>query len=168
MKLTMIMAVTVDGMIARNHTHFPDWTCPADKRMFKQMTQKAGAVIFGSRTFEIIGKPLSGRLNVILTRHPERYQAAENLMFSSEAPQRLLENLAYRGFNEVILAGGAVINSLFVKSGLIDEIILTIAPRIFGQGVALFAESCDLNLELLEVRNLETNYLVLHYRVLKS
>lgn len=166
MKLTMMMAVTADGMIARNHAHFPDWTSRADKLMFKEMTQKAGAVIFGSRTYEIIGKPLGGRLNVVLTRHPERYQAAENLMFTAESPQAVVQILAQKGFSEVVLAGGSIINSLFVKSRLIDEIILTIAPKVFGQGVPLFAESCDLNLELLAVRNLEPDYLVLHYRVL--
>ena len=77
-----MMAITADGMIARDHSHFPDWTCPADKKMFKELTQKAGVVIFGSRTFETIGKPLGGRLNIVLTRHPERYDPAENLMFS--------------------------------------------------------------------------------------
>ena len=168
MKLTMMMAVTTDGMIARNHAHFPDWTSRADKMMFKTLTQKAGVVIFGSRTYEIIGKPLAGRLNVILTRHPERYQAAENLIFFSDSPESLLKDLAQKGYNEVILAGGSIINSLFVKARLIDEIILTIAPKIFGQGVPLFSESCDLSLELLEVQNLETNYLVLRYRVLKA
>ena len=166
MKLTMMMAVTADGMIARNHAHFPDWTCRSDKIMFKTLTQKAGAVIFGSRTYEIIGKPLAGRLNVILTRHPERYKSADNLVFSSDSPERLLKNLAQKGYDEVVLAGGSIINSLFVKSRLINEIVLTIAPKIFGQGVPLFSESCDLNLELLEVQNLETNYLVLRYRVI--
>jgi dihydrofolate reductase len=168
MKLTMLMAVTVDGMIARNHAHFPDWTCRADKIMFKTLTQQAGVVIFGSRTYEIIGKPLAGRLNVILTRHPERYQPADNLEFSSDSPERLLNDLAQKGFNEVILAGGSIINSLFVKSRLIDEILLTIAPKIFGQGVPLFSEPCDLALELLEVKNLEADHLVLRYRVLNT
>ncbi len=168
MKLTMMMAVTADGMIARNHAHFPDLTCRADKLMFKALTQKAGAVIFGSRTYEIIGKPLAGRLNVILTRHPERYQPADNLMLWSGSPENLLKDLTAKGYNEVILAGGSIINSLFVKSRLIDEIVLTVAPKIFGQGVALFSEACDLDLELLDVQNLETHSLVLRYRVLYS
>ena len=93
MKLTLMMAVTADGMIARNHAHFPDWTCRSDKIMFKTLTQKAGVVIFGSRTYDIIGRPLAGRLNVVLTRHPERYQPAPNLMLSSESPRSLLNEL---------------------------------------------------------------------------
>lgn len=165
MKLTMMMAITADGMIARDHAHFPDWTCPADKKMFKELTQQAGVVIFGSRTFETIGKPLAGRLNIVLTRHPERYSPAENLLFSSASPKSLLKDLAQRGFKEAVLAGGSIINTLFVKSQLVNEVILTIAPQLFGQGVTLFSESCDLSLQLLEVQNLDAHFVVLRYKV---
>ena len=165
MKVTMMMAITADGMIARNQAHFPDWTCPADKKMFKDRTQEAGVVIFGSRTFETIGKPLRGRLNIVLTRHPERYQSAENLLFSSAPPEILLKNLARQGFKEAVLAGGGIINTLFVKARLINEVVLTVAPQIFGQGVSLFSEPCDVNLQLLEVQNLDSHFVVLRYAV---
>jgi dihydrofolate reductase len=131
MKVTMMMAITADGMIARNKAHFPDWTCPADKKMFKERTQKAGVVIFGSRTFETIGKPLQGRLNVVMTRHPERFKSEENLLFSSASPELLLKDLTRLEFKEAILAGGSIINTLFVKSRLINEVVLTVAPQIF-------------------------------------
>jgi dihydrofolate reductase len=165
MKLTMMMAITADGMIARNQAHFPDWTCPADKKMFKARTQKAGVVIFGSKTYETIGKPLAGRLNIVITRHPERYQPAENLLVSSAAPELLLKDLTQRGYEEAILAGGSIINTLFIKSRLVDEVVLTVAPRIFGQGVPLFSESCDVNLQLLEVQKLDSHFVLLRYAV---
>jgi dihydrofolate reductase len=166
MKVTMMMAITADGMIARDHAHFPDWTCRADKQMFKALTQKAGVVIFGSRTFRTIGKPLAGRLNIVLTRHPERYQPFENVEFCSDHPEKLVADLAGRGYPEVILAGGAIINTVFAKSRLIDEMLLTVAPKVFGQGLPMFSEACDLTLELLKVQTLESHSLVLHYRVI--
>ena len=165
MKITMMMAITADGMIARDHAHFPDWTCPADKKMFKDRTQEAGVVIFGSRTFETIGKPLQGRLNIVLTRHPERYQSAENLLFSSDPPEILLKDLVHRGFEEAVLAGGSIINTLFVKARLINEVVLTVAPQIFGKGVSLFSEPCNVNLQLLGVQNLNSHFVVLRYVV---
>ena len=161
----MMMAITADGMIARNQVHFPDWTCPADKKMFKERTQETGVVIFGSRTFETIGKPLQGRLNIVLTRHPERYQPSENLLFSSDSPELLLKDLDRRGFEEAILAGGSIINTLFIKARLINEVVLTVAPQIFGQGVSLFSEPCDVNLQLLEVRKLDAQFVILRYEV---
>jgi dihydrofolate reductase len=56
MKVTLIMAMTADGKIARHNRHFPNWTGRADKRMFKQLTTQAGVVIMGSGTFATIGK----------------------------------------------------------------------------------------------------------------
>ncbi len=165
MKLTLMMAVTADGMIARNHSHFPDWTCSADKRMFKQLTQSAGVVIFGSRTYDTIGKPLPGRLNVILTRHPERYRPEKDLLFFSDTPEALLELLAEKGYTEAILAGGAIINTLFIKPALVDELLLTISPKLFGQGMTLFSESLDLDLKLIDFRQIEKDTLILRYGV---
>lgn len=165
MKLILMMAVTVDGMIARDHAHFPDWTCSADKKMFKQLTQKAGVVIFGSRTFDTIGRPLPGRLNVVMTRHPERYRPGKNLMFYSDSPERLLDELAKQGYQEAILAGGSIINTLFIKPKLVDEILLTISPKLFGQGVPLFSESMDLDLQLISTQQLEADTMMLRYGV---
>lgn len=165
MKLTLMMAITADGIIARDNAHFPDWTCSADKKLFKRLTQDAGVVIFGSRTYDTIGRPLPGRLNVILTRHPERYRPAEGLLFHSDTPKHLIAELIRRGYDEAILAGGGIINTLFVKSRLVDEILLTISPKLFGQGLTLFTEKLDLDLELINVQQLEANTLLIRYAV---
>jgi dihydrofolate reductase len=165
MKLTMMMAITADGMIARNDAHFPDWTCSADKKLFKRLTQQAGVVIFGSRTYDTIGRPLPGRLNVIMTRHPERYEPSEGLLFHSDTPERLLEQLSRMGHEQVILAGGGVINTLFVKARLVDELLLTISPKLFGQGLPLFTEKLDLDLKLIHLEQLETDTLLIRYAV---
>ena len=63
------------------------------------------------------------------------------------------------------MAGGGIINTLFVKARLINEVVLTVAPQIFGQGVSLFSEPCDVNLQLLEVQNLDSHFVVLRYAV---
>ncbi len=165
MKLILIMAMTVDGMIGRTNSHFPDWTCREDKRMFKRVSQEAGVVVMGSRTFDAIGRALPGRLNVVMTRRPEQYESAENLVFWSGCPRSLLDDLNAKGFETVVLAGGATINSLFARDGLIDELYLTIAPKLFGQGLSLFAESLDLDLELKEVRCLQAQTILLIYRI---
>jgi dihydrofolate reductase len=165
MKLTLMMAVTVDGMIARDQTHYPDWTCKADKQLFKRVTQASGVVIFGSRTYDTIGKPLPGRLNVIMTRYPERYSAQSGLMFYSDSPEQLLRELSAQGYEEAILAGGATINSLFIKPQLVDELLLTISPKLFGQGITLFAEPLDLDLELIDMQQLEAGNVLLRYGI---
>lgn len=167
MKLTLLMAMTADGKIARDQDHFPDWTGKSDKRMFKTMTTEAGVVIMGSRTFKTIGKPLPGRLNVVMTRTPRQWQPADNLIFTADPPPVILENLSARGFHTAILAGGATINALFVQAGLIDEMVVTITPKLFGQGISIFSERMDADLELVESREIEPGILVLHYKFIK-
>ena len=165
MKLTLMMAMTADGMIARDNAHFPDWTCREDKRLFKRETQEAGVVIFGSRTYDTIGRPLPGRLNVIMTRHPERYKPAQGLLIYSDTPRRLMKELENMGYDEVILAGGAVINTLFINARLIDEILLTLSPKLFGQGMTLFTEALDLDLKMIHYQQLETDTVLIRYTV---
>ena len=44
------------------------WHLPAELRWFKQATTGA-VVLMGRKTFESIGRPLPGRLNLVATRH---------------------------------------------------------------------------------------------------
>jgi dihydrofolate reductase len=168
MKVILLMALTVDGKIGKSQDHFPNWTGKADKQMFKNISLKAGAVIMGSKTFDTIGKPLPGRKNIVLTRNKERRSEWDNLIFSAKPPSAILEDLESEGYTEVILAGGAKINLLFAREGLIDEIIVTYVPKIFGSGLSLFAESVSMDLELLELKALCGDAIYAHYRVVRQ
>src|SRR2546422_1140737 len=47
------------------------WHLPEDFKWFKKMTA-GNVVVMGRKTFEGLGKPLSKRINIVLTRHPGR------------------------------------------------------------------------------------------------
>jgi dihydrofolate reductase len=49
------------------------WHLPEDFQWFKKMTA-GNVVVMGRKTFESLGKPLSKRINIVLTRHPGRLQ----------------------------------------------------------------------------------------------
>lgn len=168
LKLILLMALTVDGRSGLNADHFPDWTGSADKRMFKSLSQQAGVIIMGSRTYDTIGKPLPGRLNIVMTRNRERVSANEALRYTAQAPAEIIQMLAEQGYQKAILAGGATINDLFIKADLVDEIIVTFAPLTFGQGLGLYNTSKTLRLSLLDHKALDTNTLMAHYRVEKQ
>ncbi len=167
MKLILLMAVTVDGMIARDDAHFPDWTGRADKRLFVEITKAAGVIIVGSKTFDTIGKPLPGRLMVVMTRNRRRRSRWDNLIFTDRSPAELLADLERRGYREAVLAGGATINDLFAHKHLIDEIRITVSPLIFGRGITLFNTHLDLPLKLRAVQPLEGDLVHLIYDVPK-
>lgn len=167
MKVILLMAITLDGKIGKTPDHFPDWTGPEDKRLFVSITRRAGAVIMGSKTYDTIGMPLPGRKNIVLTRDRRRVSQWENLWFTDASPREVMEVLEKEGYREAILAGGALVNSLFAEAGLIDEIIVTISPTIFGYGLSLFTQEIAMDLKLMDVRRLGTDLVCLEYRVIK-
>jgi dihydrofolate reductase len=165
-KTILLMAQTLDGKIARHSDHFPDWTGKADKRLFVEVTKAAGALIMGSKTFDTIGKPLPGRKNVVMTRDPRRVSSWDNLVFTDLAPHALLNALEAEGYQEVVIAGGTRINSIFMRAGLIDEMMVTVTPMIFGTGIALFEDGIEANLSLKDFKRIDETRVCLHYLVL--
>jgi dihydrofolate reductase len=167
MKLILLMALTLDGKTGKSADHFPDWTGSADKRLFARLSRKAGVVIMGSRTFDTIGIPLPERKNVVLTRNRNRRSRWPNLVYRHDSPKDILADLEAEGFSEAILAGGTLINSLFAAEGLIDEIVVTISPLIFGKGLSLFGEEIAMALALEAVEQIDDQVVCLKYRVPK-
>ena len=167
MKVILVMALTVDGKIGRSSDHFPDWTGTEDKKYFAEISKKAGAVIMGSKTFDTFGSPLPDRKNIILTRDKNRRSRWENLAYTDKKPREILRDLDKEGFSHVILAGGSLVNSLFAEENLIDEVIVSISPKIFGDGISLFAKEISMELELEEMKKIGRNLVFLKYKVLK-
>ncbi len=166
-KTILLMAQTLDGKIAKHSDHFPDWTGKADKRLFVEVTKAAGVMIMGSKTFDTIGKPLPGRKNVVMTRDTRRISHWDNLVYTDRSPGEILEQLASEGYRQVVIAGGTRINSIFMRAGLIDELLVTITPMIFGTGIALFEEGIEARLALKDFKQLDEERVCLTYRVIE-
>ena len=166
MHISLMVAITVDGKIARASNHYPDWTGKADKQLYVEITRKAGVMIMGSTTFDIIGRVLPGRKTVVMTRNPDRRSDHDDLVFTQAPPEQIISDLASQGYQEAILVGGAKINTVFAEKGLIDELILTISPHAFGTGLSIFSETVDLKLALKKFWQLDEDTLCLRYRVI--
>jgi dihydrofolate reductase len=65
MRVSLVVAASDNGVIGRDNG-LP-WHLPADLRHFKHLTLGC-PVLMGRRTHESIGRPLPGRLNLVLTR----------------------------------------------------------------------------------------------------
>ncbi|MBC8439428.1 MAG: dihydrofolate reductase [Deltaproteobacteria bacterium] len=167
MKVILLMAVTADGMIARNSMELIDWTGKADKKYFIHITREAGAMIMGSKTFDTIGKVLPGRKNIVMTRDKTRINQGSDLIFTSQTPKEIINELKIQGFESVALIGGSTVNTLFMKENLIDEVHITIVPRLFGKGLSLFNETLDTLLELMDIEKIDQGHVLLKYRVKK-
>lgn len=161
----MMMAMTSDGKIAKDKTQFADWTSREDKKLFVEISKRCGVVMMGENTFKTFPSPLKERLNVVFTENPEQ-DPIPGVKFVGGEPELVLEELEKMGYSEVLLGGGAYLNSLFLEKGLINEIVLTIEPKIFGNGLSLFNRDLEANLKLLDYRALNDHTLMVHYQVL--
>lgn len=98
-RLTFIVARTSQGVIGLNN-QLP-WHLPEDLASFKKITM-GYPIIMGRKTHESIGRPLPGRLNIIISRN-KNYQAS-----GCEVVSNIEEALAYcKNFSDAFLIGGA-------------------------------------------------------------
>lgn len=167
MKIIFFCVQTINAKIAHDHDELVNWSSPEDKKFFNEETKKCGVVVMGHSTHKTIGRPLPGRLNVVMTRTPDITKNQEGLLeFTDKPPSVLLENLEQRGFAMVAVTGGAQIFSQFLEQGLVDELAITIEPKIFNRGVNIFNDfSLDVALKLLEVRKLNEDAVLLRYTI---
>lgn len=118
MHLSIVVAVAEDGAIGRNGT-LP-WRLPSDLQYFKKVTL-GKPVIMGRRTWEERnGKPLPGRLNIVLSHSLK--EVPEGVLLAASLDEGLA--LARRaGHSEAAVIGGA---SLFKEAALrADELHIT-------------------------------------------
>ena len=98
------------------------WHHPADLRFFKETTMGC-PIVMGSKTWASIGRPLPGRLNIILTRSRNTETPPTVLRLSS--PDEVIE-LARYVKNDLFIIGGAEVFASFADS--IEKWVVTTVP----------------------------------------
>ncbi len=161
-KCFIIAAQTLDGFIARDKNQVSTaWSSPEDKKVFSDITKRAGVVVMGSTTYETINRPLKDRLNIVYSKS----KIFEGVEMTNDEPKVLLEKLEQKGFKEVAICGGSSIYTKFLKAGVVDTIYLTIEPVFFGTGISLFNENLDVKVELISEEKTPSGTIFLEYKV---
>ena len=99
--------------------------------------------VLGSRTYEHaleLGWPYGDTPAVVVTERkwPSTRQSVE--FYSGDLQTLVDEKLAPR-YRNIWLVGGATLSQRFLELGLVDEITLTVAPVLLGDGLRLFGSS---------------------------
>lgn len=103
--VSIVVAVADNGVIGRGNA-LP-WDLPDDLQHFKRTTM-GRPIVMGRKTFESIGRPLPGRLNIILTRDPSWTALGVSVASSIEQAIDLAEGQAFiDGADSVMVIGGA-------------------------------------------------------------
>lgn len=162
--VSLIMAISLDGKIAKKKDHFTNWTSKEDKQLFIQTSKDFGMIMMGCNTFKTFPSPLKNRLNVVFSEESGAEQ--EGVKWVKGEPENVLLELENMGFKRALLGGGTGLNTLFLQKKLISEIILTVEPKIFGSGLSLFNDDFDINLKLLELKKVNEDSYMVRYKVI--
>ena len=105
--VSLIVAATRNQVIGLEN-QMP-WHLPADLRYFKQCTL-GKPIIMGRKTWESLGRPLPGRLNIVISRQADVALAgAEVFADLASAIERGQAWAAQQGVDEVMVIGGGQI-----------------------------------------------------------
>ena len=152
-RVTLHVVASLDGLIARKDNSI-SWL-DSDGSVYEagvsvSAEQAASFVktidcyVLGSRTYEHaleLGWPYGDTPAVVVTSR-ELPRARESVEFYSGDLKTLLEKkLAPPRYRNIWLVGGAMLCQRFLALGLVDEIRLTIAPVLLGDGLRLFGGS---------------------------
>lgn len=175
MKAVLVFVSTLDGKVTKwGNPHVRTWTSRSDQDYFKNEWNKSRLIVMGINTYNVEQiKPSSKHLFIIMTHHPSEYKGIEKLgqlEFTDDSPGKLFERFEKQGHKLMMVVGGAHIATSFFKVQLIDELWLTIEPKIFGTGGSFVVEeNLDINLQLLSSDRVnEQGTLISKYSVIKS
>lgn len=115
--ITIVAAMTPNRVIG--HKGAMPWRVPSDLKRFKKITTP-GAVVMGPKTFASIGRPLSGRFNIVLTT--KRDWEHEGVYVAHSARQAL-EVAAVNNQHELYAIGGTSVYETFIP--LAEQMLIT-------------------------------------------
>lgn len=104
-RLWLVAAVARNGVIGAGGKM--PWRLSTDLKRFKELTL-GHPVLMGHKTYASIGKPLPGRLNIVLTRNADKMKDADGLVFARDLDTAI--GLArYSGNDDLMVIGGGEI-----------------------------------------------------------
>jgi len=170
MKVILYMAMSLNGMIAKSDDD-TSWITQKEWDSYSAAVIKAGALIVGRRTYNILTKqPEFAELKDVKLVAVSKEQNPELVSVNhsvAESPEEALNLL--KDFDEVIVAGGGILSCSFIEKNLIDEIYVDIEPKIITDGIPLFrGKEFEANLKLIGQKKISEDEIQLHYHVIRK
>jgi dihydrofolate reductase len=148
MKVIQYATITPNGFISRENLD-EDFLPDSGWDAFKKEVAHSGNFVIGRQTYEII--------------EPEHFDSIEatRIVVSSqkidvrpsfklaESPEAALKFLESKNFQEALIGGGSSLNSSFLESDLVDEIVFYVVPYVLGKGTPVFTGNFESELKLL-------------------
>jgi len=175
---TYSTGVSLDGFVADAHGSL-DWLFAADHDPegpggFAAFDATIGAMVMGRTTYDFVehalaesGEPWPHRQPtwVLTHREPPAVPLGTGITFTDAPIAEVTAAMREAaGDLDCWIVGGGQVASAFAEAGLLDEVILAVAPVALGEGTPVLTTRLDLDLVAAE-RN--RDLAVLRYRVVR-
>lgn len=173
-KLVLYIAASLDGYIATNE-HNLDWLFSVDgegDNGYSKFYDTVDTILMGRITYDWIishengGIPYKGKECYVFSRAKKK--ANESITFVNDDIIQFTNNLKNRDGKNIWLVGGGLLIDTFIKEKIVDEIIVTIAPTLLGNGIPLFRNNDFQTHLLLKAVNRYNQFAELHYEVINE
>lgn len=150
--MTLHVVASLDGFIARKDNSVSWLDAPGSvyeagvsvsEEEIAAFVKAIDCYVLGSRTYEHaleLGWPYGETPTVVLTNRELSSTKKSVEFYSGDLTTLVREKLAPR-YRNIWLVGGAAASQRFLSLGLVDEIKLTVAPVLLGDGLRLFGDS---------------------------
>jgi len=180
-------AMTLDGYIAEADDTL-EWLLKYDgsfegddaepmKGSYDRFYDGIGALIMGSATYEFILRepaagpewPYKGKPTWVLSSRDLPQPDGEDVdvrIVDAKVPALYDEMIAAAGDRDLWVVGGGNVASQFADEGLLDEVLVTVAPVVLGDGKPLFDRRLPGGpMQLTGVRSFDSGMVELRYEV---
>jgi dihydrofolate reductase len=156
LKKIIIAAVAKNGVIGRSNGEMP-WHSKEEFSHFKNTTF-GSPVIMGRKTFESLGSPLKGRLNIVMTKDKELNNQFKDIIVF----EKLSEAYSYcenQKNEKIFLIGGGTLFPVFMKDA--DEMIISIMD--FNAEGDIYFPKIDVKIWKINSINKRNGFEIIYY-----
>jgi dihydrofolate reductase len=180
MQISVFIATSLDGFIARANGAI-DWLDAANKSVpagedfgYQAFFDSVDVLVMGRNTFDLVKTfptwHYGAKRVIVLSRRGVEIppHLRPTVSTSDESPVELLARLQREGVKRVYLDGGQTIQG-FLRSGLVDDLTITLIPVLIGGGIPLFSSLAgDIHLRHLETKSYSCGFVQNRYAVVKQ
>lgn len=112
MNQDLVLIAAVDKNFAIGKDNDLPWRLPSDLKNFKRITM-GFPIVMGRKTFDSIGKPLPGRVNIVLSR--TTHQSSDPDLIFVKSKKEALDVLSNISTSRAYVIGGEGIYKLFAS-----------------------------------------------------
>ena len=137
MTISLIVAIAQNGVIGKSNGEMA-WHIKEEFQHFKNTTL-GFPIVMGRKTFETLGKPLKGRLNIVVSKNQSYKTLFDDVVVESSL-EKAIEHCKNMNPERIFIIGGGEIYRQAIT--FVDEMIITFM-KFEAEGEVKFPEIND-------------------------